>query len=187
VHPTGTPNGRECRNSEWVPNHGVTLVSHFVKLHHVWLRRQLGVGPTTQRSYWGRLSRSSNCCTPRPQRTRFFTKRLAEKAVQAPWLPDCPSHLLPVDRVNMIASTAMSCHPCSPERAAYLALLLGQRVSDILSLRPSETYPSKTRVSITFVEGVMARTGACKLGVPIVSEAANIILEAVTKRRGRYT
>lgn len=107
-------------------------------------------------------------------------KKLEEKAAQAAtWSTDSPSQMLTQDRVDEIAAIAMNSGVRAPERAAYLALMLGQRVGDVLALRPSETYLCAGRVSITFVEGkTVARTGAFTLTVSSGTDAALILTQA---------
>lgn len=80
--------------------------------------------------------------------------------------------------------------PGDPTRAAYLALLLGQRAGDILKTKASETYAFPTHISITFVEGKTVQSrGAFTLATPTGSEGARIIQEAAeeAQRMGRVS
>jgi integrase len=136
--------------------------------------------PTTQSSYWGAVMTLLKLLEMLHPADRSLMKKLEERAAQAAtWSTDSPSQMLTQDRVDEIAAVAMKCDVRAPERAAYLALMLGQRVGDVLTLRPSETYLCAGRVAITFIEGkTVARTGAFTLTVPSGTDAATILRQA---------
>lgn len=143
---------------------------------------ELDWSPRTRLTYWGAILTLLQLCGISPTgEDTSLTRILQKEAATAPtWDLEDPQQFLDQRSITLVEKAVRGFPPCHPFKAAVLALMLGQRVGDVLRLRSENVRVlGSTMLVITFVETkTSTHCGQFTLAVPLHSISAVILLEA---------
>ena len=163
-------------------------------LHHNFARLQqdLDWGPRTAATYWAHLLKlKAYADLPISTVDTDFTRQLRSEAAQAPiWDLEDGSQFLPQEKVDLLSTLSLFLPARHVFQAGNLCLATGQRLSDVLLLRPEQVWrvtgqQGTTRVSLRVVEGkTVGSRGAYTISLPDVP-LAQVVCQATREATTR--
>lgn len=151
------------------------------------IAEEMDWGPRTRDTYWAScLSMASILNMEILVEDRALSHVLQKQAAEAPsWDLEQEGTVLTEEQIIATEQLAVRAPPAHPIRAAYISLVWGQRVGDVLKLTPmaitkmGKLTENAARISATFTEGkTIGKMGPYTLSVAITHPMATLLWES---------
>jgi len=132
---------------------------------------ELDWAPKTRAGYWATMLTLIALIDPAARASlsvKDATRRFDHEAATAPpWEVDDEKNILSEEKIQLLEEISPMLPPTHGLNAAYLSLVLGQRLGDVSELTPSNLFfVGDVRISVRFTRGkTVARTGIYTLSI----------------------